>query len=173
MALLPLTHAPVCDPQAYGHVWLLEQPQVHLLKWIIEAAQWDSSHFLLGDLSFFPTTTIHNSLEKSGKYITDSLMGLFQITGRKGRKRSSESWEQTFPYGPLIKVASGVKTWNKVFKPIFVCRIRQFSPHPNLILCSNWKLELGHRCKRKVGCQFDSIFGLLFCWAFHCILANQ
>lgn len=123
---------------------------------------------------FFPTTTIHNSLEKFGKYNTDSLMEFFQITGRnKVRKSSSEIWKQTFPYGPLIKVASGVKIWNKVFKPIFVCRIRQFSPHPNLILCSNWKLELGHRCKRKVGCQFDSIFGLLFCWAFHCILANQ
>lgn len=38
-------------------------------------------------------------------------MEFFQITGRnKVRKSSSESWKQTFPYGPLIKVASGVKT---------------------------------------------------------------
>lgn len=46
MTLLLLTRPPVCDPQAHGHAWVLEQPQLHLLKQKIEVAQCESSHFL-------------------------------------------------------------------------------------------------------------------------------
>lgn len=43
----------------------------------------------------------------------------------KGRKISSGSSKGTLPDGPSIKVASGVKTENEVFKPSCVCRVRQ------------------------------------------------
>lgn len=59
----------------------------------------------------------------------DSLTKAFQITGGggmdKGRKISSGSSKGTLPDGPSIKVASGVKTENEVFKPSCVCRVRQ------------------------------------------------
>lgn len=126
MALLPLIRPPVCDPQA----WLLQQPQGHLLKQRTEAAQWELIHFLLSNCCLLPPTTFHNSLETFGKYIMDSLMKARVLSNNleKQRKSSSESSKGTSPYELSIKMASGVKTENEVFKPIFVCRVRQFFP---------------------------------------------
>lgn len=64
-----------------------------------------------------------------------------------------------------------IKQKRLFFEPAFVCRIRQC--FPILILCSKQKSKLGYRCKGKVGCQFYSIFGLLFGWAFAGVLAEQ
>lgn len=69
-----------------------------------------------------------------------------------------------------MKWLLGVSIKGCVFEPTFVCRIRQFS-HPNSTVKRESKL--GYGCKGEVGCQFDSIFGLLFGWAFHRVLAEQ